>query len=232
MKKTTPDFEALKKLIGAVADALAIRRAERELLAQERDRIAALPMCREDLVNDVCGWIDDCRQWYLRDLTTNLAPHSRRADRPLPPTKAGDFGLMTALNTVGTTTGLSQFAVFSLLGDVIKPTISKAIFELPLEDSDALPRKERIEIIVALDAQIAALDDEISGLEQHAGAAGVVPQRKRLSAGDIEKMFENQRPTNPDARALAIENEERLLNGEPRIQRTLPAAAVTKVQDF
>ena len=215
MAAKTPaiDFSSLGQAIRQLGDSIQTRMAQREALAQERDRVAALPLARTDLIAAVDAWIDSVRPHYLKHLQETLAPRSRRADRPLPEARNGDFGLLGDAFKVG------PFPVLALLGPQIKAALATMIRELDLPDAEALPAGERQELLATLDSRIEQLDAELADLHRQAESAGLAPIRRRPSPEEIQRLFANGAPTKPEDIALAAENLERSLNGEPPLKR-------------
>ena len=207
------DFSALAQAVRQLGDSIQSRMARREGLAQERDRIAGLPMHRDDLIAAVAAWVDSVRPHYLKHLKETLAPRSRRADRPLPESRHGDFGL------IGDASRVNSFPVLALLADPIKASLTGMIKELDLDDGDALPAEERRELLVSLDAQIEALDSEIAALHQQAESVGLAPLRRKPTQEEVKALFANQSPSRPEDVVLAATNLERELNGEPPLKR-------------
>ncbi len=207
------DFSALAQAVKQLGDAIQDKMAKREGLAQRRDAIAGLPMHRDDLIAAVDAWIDSVRPIYLKHLKEILEPRSRRADRPLPESRGGDFGLLGDAFKVG------PFPIFALLGPQIKTALADMVRELPLDDGDALPAEERRELLANLDGQIEALDAEIAALHQQAESVGLAPLRRKPTQEEIKRLFASQSPTRPEDVALAAENLERELNGEQPLKR-------------
>ncbi len=224
MSKAT-DFSALAQAVKRLGDAIQDKMARREALAQERDRVAGLPMSRTDLIAAVDSWIDSVRPHYLKHLQEVLAPRSRRADRPLPESRHGDFGL------IGDASRVNSFPIMALLGPQIKASLATMIRELPLDDSEALPAGERQELLATLDSQIEQLDSEIADLHRQAESAGLAPIRRKPTREEINQLFANQSPSRPEDIALAAENLERELNGEPPLKRACPPAKVELIKD-
>lgn len=224
MSKAT-DFSVISKAVAALGDAIKSLMARREALAQERDRVAALPMARADLTAAVCEWVDSVRPLYLKHLGTVVGPLSRKPDRPLQPARNGDFGLL------GDQFKVTTFPILALLGPQIKASLATMIRELDLPDADALPAGERQELLATLDAQIEALDSELADLHQQAAAAGLAPIRRRPTPEEIQRLFANGAPTKPEDIALAAENLERSLNGEPPLKRPTPPPKVELIAD-
>lgn len=218
MAAKTPvvDFSSLGQAISQLGDAIQSRMARREALAQERDRVAGLPMSRTDLIAAIDSWIDSVRPHYLKHLREVLAPRSRHADRKLPEARNGDFGLL------GDQFRVFPHPIFSLLGPQIKDALAGMIRELDLPDSEALPAAERTELLATLDSQIEALDAEIADLHRQAESVGLAPVRRKPSPEEIKRLFANQSPTRPEDIALEAENLERSLNGEPPLKRKCP----------
>lgn len=218
MAAKTPvvDFSSLGQAISQLGDAIQSRMARREALAQERDRVAALPMHRTDLIEAIDSWIDSVKPLYIRHLKEILEPRSRRADRPLPEARNGDFGLLGDAFKVG------PFPVFALLAGPLKTALADMVRELDLPDSEALPAVERRELLASLDGQIEALDSEIADLHRQAESVGLAPVRRKPTPEQIKSLFANQSPTRPEDVALAAENLERELNGEPPLRRPNP----------
>lgn len=210
------DFSALAQAVKQLGDAIQDKMAKREALAQERDRVAGLPMHRDDLIAAIDAWIDSVRPLYAKHLREVLAPRSRHADRPLPESRHGDFGLLGDSHKVG------PFPIFALLAEQLKPALAGMIRELDLDDGEALPAEERRELLVSLDAQIEALDSEIAALHQQAESVGLAPVRRKPSPEEVKALFANQSPTRPEDIALAVTNLERSLNGEPPLKRQCP----------
>lgn len=217
------DFSKIRQTFEQVGALLGEQKARREELAQERDRIAALPLHRADLIASVCEWIDSVRPAYLKYLQTVVAPLSRKPDRPLPESRNGDFGLISADGKV------QPSAIFALLAPLLKDALSTAINELPIDDADAIPAEDRRSRLAKLDAEIDQLDAEIAELHQQAVAAGIIKIRRKPTREEINELFRNAcMPSDPAGQALMIENLERRLNGEPPIKSPpLPAAPVT-----
>ncbi len=215
MSKAT-DFSVISKAVAALGDAIQSRVAQREALAQERDRVAALPLARTDLIAAIDAWIDSVRPIYLKHLQEVIAPRSRRADRPLPESRNGDFGLLGDAFKVG------PFPILALLGPALKESLATMIKELPLDDGDALPAGERQELLASLDAQIESLDAELADLHRQAESAGLAPIRRRPTPEEVKALFANQSPTRPEDIALAAENLERSMNNEPPLKRQCP----------
>jgi|APTNR8051073442_1049403.scaffolds.fasta_scaffold13500_3 hypothetical protein len=215
MSKAT-DFSALAQAVRQLGDSIQSRMASREALAQERDRVAGLPMSRADLIAACDAWIDSVRPHYLKHLQEVLAPRSRRADRPLPEARNGDFGLL------GDQFKVTTFPILALLGPQIKASLATMIRELPLDDGDAMPAGERQALLASLDAQIEALDAELADLHQQAAAAGLAPIRRKPSPEEVKALFASQSPTKPEDVALAVGNLERELNNEPPLKRPTP----------
>jgi hypothetical protein len=215
MAAKTPvvDFPSLGQAIAQLGDAIQSRMARREALAQERDRVAGLPLARTDLIAAVDSWIDSVRPIYAKHLQEVLAPRSRRADRPLPEARNGDFGLLGDAFKVG------PFPVFALLAGPLKTALADMIKELDFDDDEALPAAERTELLASLDAQIDALDSEIADLHKQAESVGLAPVRRKPTQEEIKRLFANQSPSRPEDIALAAENLERELNGEPPLKR-------------
>ena len=215
MAAKTPvvDFPSLGQAIAQLGDAIQSRMAQREALAQERDRVAALPLARTDLIAAIDAWIDSVRPHYLKHLQEVLAPRSRRADRPLPESRHGDFGLLGDAFKIG------PFPVLALLGPQIKDALAGMIKELDLPDSEALPAGERLELLEALDSKIEEIDVEIAALHQQAESAGLAPIRRKPTAEAVRALFANGAPSKPEDIALAVENLERQLNHEPPLKR-------------
>lgn len=226
-KPKTPvvDFPSLGQAIAQLGDAIQSRMAKREALAQERDRIAGLPMHRDDLIASVSEWIDSVRPLYAKHLQEVIAPRSRRADRPLPEARHGDFGLL------GDAFKVTTFPILALLGPQIKASLATMIKELPLDDGDALPAGERQELLASLDAKIEQLDAELADLHQQAAAAGLAPIRRKPSPEEIQRLFANGAPTKPEDIALEAENLERELNGEPPLRRQCPPPRRELIKD-
>ena len=212
-KAQAVDFSSLAQAVRQLGDSIQSRTARREGLAQERDRVAGLPMHRDDLVAACDAWIDSVKPIYARHLQEVLAPRSRRADRPLPEARNGDFGLLGDAFKVG------PFPIFALLGPQIKDALADMIRELDFDDGEALPATERQELLASLDRQIEALDAEIADLHRQAAAAGLAPIRRQPTREEIQRLFANGAPTKPEDIALAAENLERSLNGEPPLKR-------------
>lgn len=227
MAAKTPvvDFPSLGQAIAQLGDAIQSRMAQREALAQERDRVAALPLARTDLIAAIDAWIDSVRPHYLKHLQEVLAPRSRRADRPLPESRHGDFGLLGDAFKIG------PFPVLALLGPQIKDALAGMIKELDLPDSEALPAGERLELLESLDSQIEALDAELADLHQQAESAGLAPIRRRPTQEEVKALFANQSPSRPEDVALAVGNLERELNGEQPLKRPTPPAKVEMIKD-
>ncbi len=218
MAAKTPvvDFPSLGQAIAQLGDAIQSRMAQREALAQERDRVAALPLARTDLIAAIDAWIDSVRPHYLKHLQEVLAPRSRRADRPLPESRHGDFGL------IGDASRVNSFPVLALLADPIKASLATMVRELDFDDGEALPAGERQELLAALDAKIEQLDSELADLHQQAAAAGLAPIRRQPTREEIQRLFANGAPNKPEDIALAATNLERSLNGEPPLKRPCP----------
>ena len=215
MSKAT-DFSALAQAVKQLGDAIQDRMARREALAQERDRVAGLPMHRTDLIAAIDAWIDSVKPLYIRHLKGILEPRSRHADRSLPEARNGDFGLL------GDQFKVFPFPVFVLLGPQIKDALAGMIRELDLPDDEALPAVERTELLATLDSQIEALDAEIADLHRQAESVGLAPVRRKPTQEEIRRLFANQSPSRPEDVALAAENLERSLNGEPPLKRPCP----------
>ena len=215
-KAQVVDFSSLGQAIAQLGDAIQSRMARREALAQERDRVAGLPMHRTDLIAAIDAWIDSVKPLYIRHLKDVLAPRSRHADRSLPEARNGDFGLL------GDQFKVFPFPVFVLLGPQIKDALAGMIRELDLPDSEALPAAERTELLASLDSQIEQLDSEIAALHQQAESVGLAPLRRKPTQEEVKALFANQSPSRPEDVALAAENLERELNGEPRLRRSNP----------
>lgn len=212
-KAQVVDFSSLAQAVRQLGDSIQSRMARREGLAQQRDAIAALPMHRDDLIAAVDTWIDSVRPLYARHLQEVLAPRSRRADRPLPEARNGDFGLLGDAFKVG------PFPILSLLGPALKESLAGMIKELPLDDGDALPATERQELLASLDRQIEELDSELADLHRQAESVGLAPVRRKPTQEEIKALFANQSPTRPEDIALAVENLERQLNCEEPLRR-------------
>jgi len=212
-KNQITDFSALSNAVAALGDAIQSRMAKREALAQERDRVAALPLARTDLIAAVDSWIDSVKPLYAEHLKGIIAPRSRRADRPLPEARHGDFGILGDAFKVG------PFPVLALLGPQIKDALAGMIKELDLPDSEALPAGERLELLEALDSKIEEIDVEIAALHQQAESAGLAPIRRKPTAEAVRALFANGAPSKPEDIALAVENLERQLNHEPPLKR-------------
>ncbi len=227
MAAKTPvvDFPSLGQAIAQLGDAIQSRMAKREALAQERDRVAALPLARTDLIAAVDAWIDSVRPIYLKHLQEVIAPRSRRADRPLPESRNGDFGLLGDSHKVG------PYPIFALLAGPLKTALAGMIKELPLDDADAMPAGERLELLAALDAKIEQLDAELADLHQQAAAAGLAPIRRRPTQEEVKALFANQSPSRPEDIALAVGNLERELNNEPPLKRPCPPAKREMILD-
>ncbi len=215
MSKAT-DFSALAQAVKQLGDSIQDKMARREALAQQRDAIAALPLARTDLIAAVDAWIDSVRPIYAKHLKEILEPRSRRADRPLPASRGGDFGLLGDAFKVG------PFPIFALLADPIKASLATMIRELDLDDSEALPAGERQELLAALDSQIEQLDAEIAALHQQAESVGLAPLRRKPTPEEVRALFVNGAPSKPEDIALATENLERSLNNEPPLRRPTP----------
>lgn len=226
-KAKTPvvDFSSLGQAIRQLGDSIQTRMAQREGLAQQRDAIGALPMTRADLTAAVCEWVDSVRPLYLKHLGTVVGPLSRRPDRPLPDARHGDFGLVASDNKV------MAYPLLVLLAPALKDALGKAIAELDLPDQDALPANERLALLESLDSQIEALDAELADLHQQAESAGLAPIRRKPSPEEIQRLFANGAPTKPEDIALAAENLERSLNGEPPLKRPTPPPKVELIAD-
>ena len=212
-KTQVVDFSSLGQAISQLGDAIQSRMAQREALAQERDAIAALPMHRTDLIAAIDAWIDSVRPHYLKHLQEVLAPRSRHADRSLPESRHGDFGLL------GDQFKVTTFPVLALLAEQLKPALATMIRELDLPDDEALPAIERRELLATLDSQIEQLDAELADLHKQAESVGLAPLRRKPTPEQIKSLFSNQSPTRPEDIALAAENLERELNGEPPLKR-------------
>ncbi len=227
MAAKTPaiDFSSLGQAIRQLGDSIQTRMAQREALAQQRDAIAALPMHRDDLIAAVSEWIDSVKPLYAKHLQEVLAPRSRRADRPLPESRHGDFGLL------GDAFKVTTFPILALLGPALKESLAGMIKELPLDDGDALPAGERQELLAALDAKIEQLDSELADLHQQAAAAGLAPIRRQPTREEIQRLFANGAPNKPEDIALAATNLERSLNGEPPLKRPTPPARRELIKD-
>lgn len=215
-KAQVVDFSSLAQAVRQLGDSIQSRMARREALAQERDRVAGLPMARTDLIAAVDAWIDSVKPLYIRHLKEILEPRSRKADRPLPEARHGDFGLLGDAFKVG------PFPVLALLGPALKESLAGMIKELPLDDGEALPAIERRELLASLDGQIEGLDSEIAALHQQAESVGLAPVRRKPTPEQIKALFANQHPSRPEDVALAAENLERELNGEPPLKRKCP----------
>jgi hypothetical protein len=226
-KPKTPvvDFPSLGQAITQLGNSIQDLMARREGLAQRRDQVAALPMHRDDLIAAVDSWIDSVKPHYARHLQEILAPRSRRADRPLPESRHGDFGLLGDAFKVG------PFPILALLGPALKESLATMIRELDLPDADALPSGERLALLESLDSQIEALDSELADLHRQAAAAGLAPIRRRPTPEEIQRLFANGAPTKPEDIALAAENLERSLNGEPPQRRPCPPAKREMILD-
>lgn len=222
-KPQTIDFSKIRQTFEQIGAMLGEQKARREELAQERDRIAALPLHRADLIARVCEWIDSVRPLYLGHLKAVVGPLSRKPDRPLPESRNGDFGLIASDGKV------QPSAIFALLAPLLKDALSTAINELPIDDADAIPAEDRRSRLAKLDAEIDRLDAEIAELHQQAVAAGIIKIRRKPTREEINELFRNAcLPTDPAAQALMVTNLERRLNGEPDIKPPpLPAAPVT-----
>ncbi len=219
------DFPSLGQVIAQLGDAIQSRLAQREGLAQQRDAIAALPLHRDDLISAISEWIDSVKPIYAKHLQETLAPRSRRADRPLPESRHGDFGILGDAFKVG------PFPVLALLGPQIKAALAGMIRELDLPDAEALPAGERQELLAALDAKIEQLDSELADLHQQAAAAGLAPIRRQPTREEINQLFANQSPSRPEDIALAVGNLERELNNEPPLKRPTPPPRVELIKD-
>ena len=219
------DFSSLGQAISQLGDAIQSRMASREALAQERDRIAALPMHRDDLIASVSEWIDSVKPHYARHLQEILAPRSRRADRPLPESRHGDFGLL------GDQFKVTTFPILALLGPQIKASLATMIRELPLDDAEAIPAGERQAMLESLDRQIEQLDSELADLHQQAAAAGLAPIRRQPTREEINRLFASQSPSRPEDVALAVGNLERELNNEPPLKRPNLPPKVELIKD-
>lgn len=220
------DFAQVRKAFEQVGQAISDRMARREALAQERDQVAALPMHRADLIARVGEWIDSVRPLYLKHLETVVGPLSRKPDRPLPEARNGDFGL------IGFDGKVQPLPLIALLGPILKDALAKAIDELPIDDTDALPAEERRDRLARLDAAIEQMDAEIADLHRQAETAGLVKVRRQPTREEINAHFAHGRPTDPADVALAVENLTRRLNGEPDIKRPpLPAAPTQFIPD-
>ncbi len=212
-KNQITDFSALSNAVAALGDAIQSRMAQREALCQQRDAIAALPMHRDDLIAAVDSWIDSVRPIYAEHLKGIIAPRSRRADRPLPEARHGDWGL------VGDQFKVGPFPILALLADPIKASLATMIKELDLPDAEAMPAGERLELLATLDSKIEELDVEIAALHQQAESAGLAPIRRKPTAEAVRALFANGAPSKPEDIALAVENLERQLNHEPPLKR-------------
>jgi hypothetical protein len=212
-KNQITDFSALSNAIAQLGNSIQDLMTQREALAQERDRIGALPLSRTDLISAVDSWIDSIKPIYLKHLQEVIAPRSRRADRPLPEARNGDWGILGDAFKVG------PFPILALLGPQIKASLAGMIREMHLDDAEALPSGERQELLATLDAQIEQLDAELADLHQQAAAAGLAPIRRKPTAEEINRLFANQSPTRPEDVALAVGNLERELNNEPPLKR-------------
>ena len=216
MNQTAPDFSALAQAVQQLGNEIQSRMAKREGLAQERDRIAGLPMARTDLIAAVDSWIDSVKPLYATHLREVLAPRSRRADRPLPEARHGDFGLLGDQSKVG------PFPIFALLAGPLKTALATMIKELDFDDAEALPATERTELLASLDAQIEALDAAIADLHRQAESVGLAPVRRKPSPEQVKALFVGGSPARPEDIALAAENLEREMNHEPRLRRSNP----------
>lgn len=220
------DFEAIRRAVATIGDAIQTRLAQREALALERDRVAALPMHRADLVEAVGAWIDSTRPLYAKQLAESLKPRSRKPDRPLPEARSGDFGLLFNDGK------LNPMAVFALLGDPLKRSLSETIRELDLDDADALPAEQRRATLADLDGRIEAMDAEIEALNRQAEQAGLVKIRRQPTREEIEAYFSHGRPSDPVALARELANLERAANGEPPVKAPpLPATPSRFIPD-
>lgn len=215
MSKAT-DFSALAQAVKQLGDAIQDKMAKREALAQERDRVAGLPMSRADLISSIGSWVDSVKPIYLKHLKETLAPRSRRADRPLPESRHGDFGLL------GDQLKAFPLPIFALMGPQIKDALAGMVRELDLPDDEALPAAERTELLATLDGQIEALDSEIAALHRQAESVGLAPLRRKPTPEEVKALFANQSPTRPEDIVLEAENLERSLNGEPPLKRPNP----------
>lgn len=224
MSKAT-DFSALAKAVQQLGNEIQSRMAKREGLAQERDRVAALPMARTDLIAAVDFWIDSVKPLYIRHLREILEPRSRRADRPLPEARHGDFGLLGDSHRVG------PYPIFALLGPQIKTALAGMVRELDFDDSEALPATERQELLASLDGQIEQLDAEIADLHRQAESVGLAPVRRKPSPEEVKALFSSQSPSRPEDIALAVGNLERELNNEPPLKRPCPPAKREMILD-
>ncbi len=224
-KNQITDFSALSNAVAALGDAIQSRMAQREALCQQRDAIAALPMHRDDLIAAVDSWIDSVRPIYAEHLKGIIAPRSRRADRPLPEARHGDWGL------VGDQFKVGPFPILALLADPIKASLATMIKALDLPDAEAMPAVDRQAMLESLDARIEVLDAELSDLHRQAESAGLAPIRRRPTPEEIQRLFANGAPTKPEDIALAAENLERSLNGEPPLKRPTPPAKVEMIKD-
>ena len=224
-KAQVVDFSSLAQAVRQLGDSIQSRMARREGLAQQRDAIAALPMHRDDLIAAVDTWIDSVRPLYARHLQEVLAPRSRRAERPLPEARNGDFGLL------GDQFKVTTFPILALLGPQIKDALADMIRELDFDDGEALPATERQELLAALDGQIEALDAEIADLHRQAESVGLAPVRRKPTQEEIKRLFANGAPTKPEDIALAAENLERSLNGEPPLKRPNLPPKVELIKD-
>lgn len=220
--KEPMDFSTIRQAVQAIGDAIQTRLAQREALAQERDRVASLAMHRDDLIQAVDAWIDGVRPLYAKHLKNVLEPLSRKPDRPVPEARHGDFGLIAADGKV------MPFPLLALLGPHLKTALHDLIRELPLADAEALPAPERRAKLAELDERIEEVDSELATLREQAALAGLAKIRRQPTREEIAAHFAHGRPLDPAAEAEAVERLTRRINNEPDIKPPpLPAAPVT-----
>lgn len=224
------NFENLQKAIAEVGELLATNRAIREHLASERDRIAALPFNRADLIEAYDRWIMESAEFYRNQLQEGVKVFSRHPDRglPRPSPETDKLGLLAQRDK----NFIPFTAILALCEPVIRAQVRAIIAELPLDDADGLPMPERTEALRDLDARIEALDEEIARIEAQATRAGLNPSRRQPTPEELAAAFSGGIPTNPAVYARTVENLTRRLNGEPSIPPEPLQSSIKVIEEF
>lgn len=224
------DFENLQKTIASIGALIATKKSQREQLAEERDRIAALPYCRADLIAAYDDWIQKSAGFYKKQLLESATVFCRHPDRGLPPPVAhvDRLGLLARRDKDAP----SLIALFGLLEPVLRERVAELLKDLPINDEAGLPLAERSQKMSDLDSRIEALDADIQRIEEQAVRAGLISTRRQPTPEELNQAFGSCYPTNPAAYAHAVENLTRRLNGLPPLPpEPLPAAPVRLVQE-
>lgn len=159
-----------KDAMALAGERLSSLTVERKTVAEERDRVAALPLARADLIAELEAWIDQDRSRYLNDLQTVLSPLSARADRPINRVVPTVHALLTRDGAIRP----DAFLV-GLLAESVKAALVQALESLTLQDDDGITREERAIRLAELDARLLELDDSIKEFRAEMVRSGLRP---------------------------------------------------------